>query len=227
MVHIYTAADFKPRDLVFSALEKNRQGGKQVFVSAVGNKSKIVIQTPAMHLPWGVSVYQDASTGTPQSWTLDLSFRDNEDFLKVVQEMDEVMLDVATQRSAEWFGKQMPRELVAEFYRPLVRLANNPQYAPTLKIKVPASNGHELARFFDEEKNPVPLEYVTKNSKVKVIAELSPVWFLNKQVGITWKAVQVAVVERTRNFEDFAFRDDEEDKENATTTPTPTPYLEI
>ena len=203
--------EFAPASLAFSTLEKNRQGGKQVFVSSAGSKSRIVLQTPVMALPFGVTPYQDAASGTIQSWSLDVSFRGHEtdpgiaDMLALMRGLDDKIVDVATERSVEWFGKAMSREIVSEFTRKLVKDPANPQYAPTMKIKIPCVNGQETTKFYDENRQLVPLEYVTKGSSVRVIMELSPVWFLNKNLGVTWKALQVAVVSKPRVMEEYAF----------------------
>jgi hypothetical protein len=209
MSTVLTAAEFQPASLTFSALQKNSQGGKQVFVSREGTKSKIVLQTPVLSLPFGITPYQDASTGSIQSWSMDVSFRNNPEFLELMHGVDEALVAVATNRSQEWFQKQLTPEVVAEFTRKLVKEPNNPQYAPTMRIKIPCVNGQEQAKFYDENREVVPLEYVTKGCSVKVIMELSPVWFLNRTVGISWKALQVAVVGKPKSIGDYAFVDDE------------------
>lgn len=208
-------SEFKPSELSFSNLEKNRLGGKQCFVSRAGTKSKVLLQTPALTLPWGITPFQDVNSGNVQSWSLDVSFKGHEtdpaiaEFLAKMRALDEALVDVATARSQEWFGKSMSRELVAEFTRKFVREPTNPQYAPTMKIKIPCVNGMEVTKFYDETRQPVPLEYVSKGSQVRIIMELSPVWFLNKSVGLTWKAVQVAVVSRPRVIQEYAFVEDQ------------------
>lgn len=202
--------DFRPSALVFSTLEKNRAGGKQVFINREGARGKVMLQTPEMHLPFGITPYQDAATGAIQSWSADVSFRDQPEFLDRMRELDQALVRVATERSAEWFGKAMSAEVVAEFTRKLVKEPNNPQYSPTMRVKVPCINGQETTKFYDAQtREMVPLEHVLKGSTVKIIMELSPVWFLNKTVGISWKAVQIAVVTRpARAIDDFAFVDD-------------------
>lgn len=208
-------SEFTPSQLSFSGLEKNRQGGKQVFVSRPGTKSKILLQSPPLYLPFGITPYQDASSGTIQSWSMDVSFRGHEEdpavaeFLAKMRELDEALVTVATERSAEWFGKPMGSEIVGEFTRKFVKEPANPQYAPTMKVKIPCVNGQETTKFYNEYREPVPMEYVTKGSQVRIIAELSPVWFLNKNLGMTWKAVQVAVVSCPRVIQEYAFVDDD------------------
>lgn len=209
MSTVLTASEFSPASLTFSSLQKNSQGGKQVFVSREGNKSKVVLQTPVLSLPFGITPYQDASTGAIQSWSLDVSFRDTPEFLELMRGVDEALVAVATERSQEWFQKQLTPEVVAEFTRKLVKEPSNPQYAPTMRIKIPCVNGQEQTKFYDENREVVPLEYVTKGCSVKIIMELSPVWFLNRTVGISWKALQVAVVGRPKSIGDYAFVDDE------------------
>lgn len=206
--------EFQPASLAFSNLEKTRQGGKQVFVSRPNTKNKIVLQTPVMTLPFGITPFQDASTGAIQSWSLDVSFRGHEtdkgmaDMLALMRQLDEKIIEVATDRSPEWFGKAMTREIVSEFTRKLVKDPANPQYAPTMKIKIPCVNGQETTKFYNEQRELVPLEYAaTKGTQVRIIMELSPVWFVNKIFGMTFKALQVAVVSRPKVMEEYAFVD--------------------
>ena len=201
-------SDFSPASLSFSPLMKNAQGGKQVFVSMEGSKTKIVLQTPTMTLPFGITPYTDPVSGLIQSWSMDVSFRDNEEFMQLMRDVDTKVMEGATERSPDWFGKPMTHEIVSEFCRKMVKDPNNPQYAATMKIKIPSINGEETTKFYDENREVVPLSYVTKGSKVKVIMELSPVWFLNKNLGMTWKALQVAVISRPGTIDEFAFVDE-------------------
>lgn len=221
---------FEPAQLTFSALEKNRAGGKQVFISREGYRGKVMIQTPEMHLPFGITPYQDAATGAIQSWSLDVSFRDQPEFVEAMRALDQSLVRVATERSTEWFGKAMSAEVVSEFTRKLVKEPNNPQYAPTMRVKIPCINGQETTKFYDaQSRQMVPLEHVLKGSTVKIIMELSPVWFLNKTVGISWKAVQVAVITRpARTIDEYAFVDDTGVGETATgETPLPEMAIEM
>ena len=183
------ASGFTPVTVQFSSLEKNRKGGKVVFVGlpgADGQRQKILLQTPTMALPFGVSPYQDAATGEIQSYSLDASFRGSDtdprvaDFLAKMREMDEVMLDVAVANSKEWFGKPMSKEIVAEFHRKLVKDPANPQYAPVIKFKVQLQNGQPNAMFFDEKRQPCDIDYFTKGTTFKGIIELDRIWFVNK-----------------------------------------------
>lgn len=197
------ASGFTPVTVQFSSLEKNRKGGKVVFVGlpgADGQRQKILLQTPTMALPFGVSPYQDAATGEIQSYSLDASFRGSDsdpriaDFLAKMRELDEVTLDVAVANSKEWFGKPMSKEIVSEFHRKLVKDPANPQYAPVIKFKVQLQNGQPNAMFFDEKRQPCDIDYFTKGTTFKGIIELDRIWFVNKVRAFLARACGAGVV---------------------------------
>jgi hypothetical protein len=146
MAHIILANVFDPKAVTFSALEKNKKGGKVIFIGipdASGQRQRITLQTPPLALPFGVSPYTEASTGEVQSYSLDVSYRGADaspkvaEFLAKMRELDDVLLDVAVENSKEWFGKKMSKEILSEFYRKLVKDSATPgQYPPVTKFKV-------------------------------------------------------------------------------------------
>ena len=217
-VILYTA--FDGRNVRFSPLEKNKKGGKIVNVfyeGPEGGKRRIIMQTPIVSIPFGVTPYQEVSTGEIQSYSIDISFRNvttdpkMADFLDRMRGLDDILLEAGVANSKEWFGKPMNKELVQEFCRKLIKEPSNPQYPPTMKVKVQLVNGEPSALFFDENRNPVKLDYFTKGTTCKMIMELSSVWFVNKNFGITWRLVQAAVVSRPRRLEGYSFQDDDVD----------------
>lgn len=210
---------FDPSKLQFSGLEKNRKGGKVVFVGltdpATGERQRVTIQTPTLALPFGVSPYQEATTGEIQSYSLDVSFRGYDadpvmaDFMARMRTLDDVLMRTAVTESKEWFGKKMSAEIVAEFFRKLVKDPSNPKYAPVMKVKVPLANGEPAALFFDEHRNPTTIDYLVKGSTVKLLMEVDRVWFVNKNFGVTWRLLQAAVVSRPVRLDGYSFVDDE------------------
>ena len=208
---------FEPSALTFSGVEKNKKGGKVVYIGTGANgKDRVMLQTPAMVMPFGVTPYQESPGGDIQSYSVDVSFRTADvdpkvsDFQARIQGLDEVILQTAIDRSEEWFGRKMTRDLVAEFYRKLVN-DKNPQYAPVLKIKVGVGmTGEPSAQFYDESRNPVGIEYLGKGTTVKMICEVSSVWFVNKTFGATFRLVQAAVVSKPRRLQGYAFQEDDD-----------------
>lgn len=210
---------FSPAALQFSGLEKNRKGGKVVFLGlpdpATGERQRVTIQTPTLALPFGVSPYQEATTGEIQSYSLDVSFRGHDadpvmgDFIARMRDLDDVLIRTAVENSKEWFGKKMSAEIVAEFFRRLVKEPSNPKYAPVMKVKVPLANGEPAALFFDEHRRPCGIDYLVKGSTVKLLMEVDRVWFVNKNFGVTWRLLQAAVVSRPVRLDGYSFMDDE------------------
>ena len=208
---------FDPTEVKFSNLDKTRKGGKIVYVS-LGNdrRARVMMQTPNVSLPFGVTPYTEASTGEIQSYSIDLSFRGHdadpkmEEFLAKMRALDEILIKQGVDNSTAYFGKAMSRDLVIEFYRKLVKDPNNPQYAPTMKCKVPVVSGEPTTLFFDENRAPTTIDTISKGCTVRMILELSSVWFVNKNYGATWKVVQCLVTSRPKRMDTFAFVDDGE-----------------
>jgi hypothetical protein len=202
---------FDASALQFGPLDKNRKGGKIVGINDGSNsRRRIMIQTPVVALPFGVSEF--LNTDQTKSYTIDLSFRGHDadpgmaDFLARMRQLDEELLSVAVARSPEWFGKKMGKDVVKEFMRKLVKDPSNPQYAPTMKVKVPIVNGEPACQFFDENRQPVGIDYITKGTTAMMILELSPsVWFVNKNFGVSWRLAQLAVMSKPGRLDGFAF----------------------
>ena len=215
---IYSA--FEPANVSFGKTDVMRNGGKIVNLSYPGAR-RIQLQTPTVSLPFGVNEpFKGGNGGDVQSYSVDLSFRGYDEssamaaFLAKMREIDAIVLKKACENSPEWFGKQTSAEVIQELYRPLVRDAKDPQYAPTMKVKIPVVGGVPSASFFDEDRGPVQMDYLTKGTTAKFIIEVSSVWFVNKNFGVTWRLVQALVVSRPSSSTapgGFAFADDPSD----------------
>lgn len=215
MSQIVMSSNFDPHAVTFGPVEKNKKGGKVVYIGfGAGGKERIVIQTPSMLMPFGVTPYQETPGGDIQSYSVDVSFRTADvdpkvaEFQQKIQTLDDVLISTATEHSQEWFGKKMTKDLVAEFYRKLIN-DKNPQYPPVLKVKVGVGlNGEPAAQFYDESRNSVPISYLGKGCTVKLICEVGSVWFVNKTFGATFRLVQAAVVSKPRRIQGYAFQED-------------------
>ena len=212
---IQLAATFDPATIQVGSVDKTRKGGKIVYLSNEDG-SRIVLQTPAMPLPFGLTPYEVG--GDIQSYSLDLSFRQADTdpkvqgFLDMVKGLDAFLIDVATERSEEWFGKKQSRELVAEFYRKVLNDKRSGEYPPTVKTKVGLNSmGEVTSQFFDENRQPTPIENLTKGATIKTIVELSSVWFVNKTFGVTFRVSQAQVVHKPSSVgREYAFQNDDD-----------------
>ena len=68
-------------------------------------------------------------------------------------------------------------------------------------------------QIFDTDKSSIGIEDVPRGSSVKVIAEIASVWQVGAGTlwGVTWRAVQILVVEKPNKLSEFAFVDDGDD----------------
>jgi hypothetical protein len=212
---------FEPANVAFSPVEKTKLGSKIVYVSYKpdsGPSKRLLLQTPIMSMPFGLQCYDNDSVNA-SSYSIDLSFKnsDNDDaaiaqFLEKMKALDSLVLDAGTVNSQDWLGKNYTREVVSEFYRPVVR-QNNVDYPPTMKVKVPSSQGQISIPIFDETKQLSDVTCLQKGSRVRAIVELSAVWFMNKTFGMSFRLVQVGVVSRPfkQLGQSYAFADDGDD----------------
>ena len=190
---------------------------------AYNGSNRIVLQTPAMRCPFGVSSFAGDGEGKNDSKSLDMSFaNDYQDpsstsaiFLAKLREIDDWMLDVAVANSTQWFGKSITREVLAEFYRPLCS-HRNPEYPPMTRVKVPTyalKSGQPAFTVFSEQREKVELDAISRGSVVRCIVEVSSVWFLNKTFGVSLKLVQAAIVSSPSRMDEYAFAADGEEED--------------
>jgi hypothetical protein len=213
-ITLYT--NFDASLINFDPITRNKRGGKMCYMSYGPAKKRIFVQTPPLACPFGVGQYVDEKSGEI-SYSIDVAFRDLETdaktktFYDKMLGLNDVILTHAVKNSGEWLGKTMSRDVVAEFYRSLIKDPKDPKYSPTMKIKIPLVNSQPSVDIFSEDKEKVALDYVTKGSTIRCILELKAIWFVNKNFGCTWQLVQAGVVSRPQKFVGWAFKDDDED----------------
>lgn len=215
---IIPASKFMSTAARFGAVEKNKMGGKFVpIVDENGQKFRLTIQTPALALPFGISAYRERPDADVSSYSIDVSFRGLDtdpkiaSFLERMREFDEHMLDSAVLHSKEWYGgKQKSREVLEDSYRRLVKEHPEGKYAPVMKIKIPMLNGKPNCSFFDVDRSSIGVEDIPKGAVVKVICEVTQVWFVGSTWGVTWRALQVLVTSKPDRLGEFAFQDDDD-----------------
>lgn len=201
--------NLEPNEIQAKPMVKNSKGGKKVPL-VDKNDQKIVIQTPEMEVTFNTSSYLD-NCGKPESYSVACTLDElQQHFLETLKALDKHLIDLAVENSVEWFGKEYSRDWVEGGYRRIV-VHKNTDYPPFFKTKVCIGhNGTPNVQVYDENKNKVGIEYLTKGSRVKLICETSPVWFVNRTFGVTLTLLQAAVVSRPqRTLQDYAFVEDD------------------
>ena len=203
-------SDFAPREqMTFSSMVKTAKGQKLVYINTP-QKQKVRVQTPAMRAIFGLSRFDDTNTGN-SSFSLDLSFNGRSEnpkldkFLTTLRDMDAYLLDLAHERSSEWFGKEMSKEILAEFHKPCVRDASDPKYEPTVRLKLTP-----YSEIYDESRQKVDMDQIVKGSVVRAIIEPA-FWTVNKSFGISLRVLQLEIISRPSGVSGFAFAADDDD----------------
>jgi hypothetical protein len=207
--------DFDASLINFDVASKNKMGGKMVRVTYGPNKQPLRIQSPDLYLPFGVGAYADEKTGEVV-YSIDAALKGYQDnpkvkaFHEMLTAIDDRIVGTCVERSPEWLGKPMGREVVQEFFRPLVKPPRDEKYSPLFKIKI--TNTGAPPRVFDmkDPGNPKDLDFVIKGSTARFIVTIPSVWFVNKTFGVSARLFQAAVTSRPIQNENFAFAEEED-----------------
>jgi len=218
--NIILAKNIDASEFSYEPVKKNAAGGNVVYLKYTG-MPKLVIQTPIVSAPFGLSSLTDDKTGAVK-YSLDVSFRGMDEDPKIAQfhdkmkELDEMLIDEGVKNSAAWFGRKVSKEVIQEFYRPLVKPAKDPEkYAPTMKFKLMAGRSGDLnVECFDATKQLVNVkDALVPGSKVQAILECNKVWFVNKTMfGISWNLVQLRI-QPSDKIAGFSFMEDSDAEE--------------
>jgi hypothetical protein len=209
---------FHNANITCSNVQKNKAGGNFVHLNYEGYK-KIIVQTPFLSVPFGLSEFTTDSGLI--KYSTDVSFMNKmadtkiETFMNKMKSLDEFMIKLAVEHSVSWFGKKMSQEVVENLYRPILKESKDPEkYAPTMKLKIRNNDDKLQVESFDMQRNEFNLHSLIPGSKVRCIIELAPVWFVNKQFGLTFNIIQIQVDSPSRMVGwSFNPEDDEDNDE--------------
>lgn len=205
---ITPASEFDAKKIEFSALRKGKMGNKTVYINTSDSK-KLYVQLPFMRAPYGLSAYTDESTGKT-SYSLDLSFdaenAEAMEFMKKLEELDNRILDIAAENSEQWLGKKFHRDVLAQaLYKPLIRVAKDPQYPSTFKIKILTKpDGGFVPEVYNFQRERVDLDTMQKGQRCCAIVDFSSLWFVDSKFGATVRLSQL-LLDRSEKLQSFAF----------------------
>jgi len=217
MSNIVDSSNFKSNNLAFSIPKQLPSGAKQAYVNY--NGQKLVMQTAMeMSVPFGLNI---ADKFGPPEYSVELSFRGNEqnagikDFMDVISQIDEKLLEEGVKNSKSWFKADLSRDVVKAFYTPSLKYSKDKEgnllnYPPNIKLKLRKLDNDFETKFYDVNGKPykdVPLEdLLAKGVQVTAIMECAGVWFAGSKFGLTWRAKQIAVHKLPDKIADFAFK---------------------
>lgn len=210
-------SSFNSKNITISAPRTLQSGAKQAYLNYGGER--LVMQTAvSMSVPFGLNV---ADKFGPPEYSVELSFRGHEqrpeikEFMDVIAQIDEAMLNEGVKNSKTWFKSELSRDVVKAFYTPSLKYSKDKEgnvlnYPPNLKLKLRKINNDFESKFYDINGNPykgIPVEdLLVKGVQVTAIIECAGVWFAGSKFGLTWRAKQIAIHKLPEKIADFAFK---------------------
>jgi hypothetical protein len=226
---IVTAKDFDIKQLYIDPVpQRNKSGGKYIRVCYGPKKSNLRLQSPNVYMPFGVSSFEDDKGVTTQS--IEVSLRGHDDpakpvmqlFHNVLHAIDEAILDAAEANSKAWFGKELPKALLRDLQKTLIKPPRDPRYAPLLKTKaVRDYKTNEMPRIFDihDMQTVHGLDYIIKGTTGKITFILPSIYLIQKTFGVSARLLQVVVTNRPALDEGCLLVPDDDDDDVPPTAP--------
>jgi hypothetical protein len=227
MNSIVLPSNLNVSSISYSAPRTLDNGGRMIYMNL--NRSPIVIQTPEMVAPYGVSNWNDDGKG-PDKYTLDLSFKGKEIreklnvFFEKMTALDKKLVHDGVDNSMTWLKKKInSADVVEALYTPIVKHAKDKttgeitdKYPPTMKMKLPCINGAFQCEVYDTKRRQVNLKELIDNgslkgAKVTAIIQCQGLWVAGGKYGCSWKVLQMRV-SPPQAIKGYAFKDIEEDK---------------
>lgn len=226
MSSIILPTDLDVSSVSFSAPRTLDNGGRAIYMSL--NRSPIVLQTPEMIAPYGVSNWNDDGKG-PDKYSLDLSFKGKDDrdnlrtFFDKMSELDKKLVRDGMENSMTWLKKKYnSTDVVEALYTPMIKYAKDKatgettdKYPPTFKLKIPFVNGQFQCEVYDNKRNSIDIKQLIDNgsmkgAKVTAIIQCLGLWVAGGKFGCTWKVLQMRVAP-PQTIKGYAFKDVEDD----------------
>lgn len=220
MDSIVLPGDFDASKITYSEPRVLDNGGKVIYISY--NKKKLIMQTPEMVAPFGLSKWNNEGTGVDK-YSLDLSFKDKASrpvlskFFDGLKDMDTKLVADGFANCQTWLKKPFKSlDVVEALYTPIIKHAKDKsgevtdKYPPTFKMTIPFNGTNFTCDVYDADRNAVDLlSLETKGAKVSAIVQCVGIWVAGTKFGCSWKVLQMKVSPPAR-IKGYAFKEIDE-----------------
>jgi hypothetical protein len=205
---VIQSSEFDVTRITYSPIRTLENGGKVVYLS-YNKGQRLILQTPEMVAPFGVSRWS-ADKGGPESLSIDLSFKNRdsreklETFYERLMALDKKLVDDGLENSQAWLKRRITsREVVENLYTPMVRFPKDrvtgeviDKFPPTFKVKLPMKDGKIIVDTYDSSRNRIDIDEIVDNLKgarVTALIQCVGVWIAGGKFGCSWKVLQLKV----------------------------------
>lgn len=168
-------------------------------------KIPLLIQTPKMNIKNPISINKNRCY-------IEFDLSDNKEFLNLIKKIDEKNVMLTTEYSDEWFGKQIPMNIIDDYYRtPLFE--NEENIHIKYRIHLDKKKCPDLQIYNNDNKLITYEEYNSLTDiKSVCIVQFIGLRFLKKQFIPEWKVVQIKAY---NNKKDLPYMFCDEDNYNS------------
>jgi hypothetical protein len=193
---------FDATRLTFDKLSKNKRGSKSVKIGYAGH-SNVLIQTPVLYLPMGLSVFSEED-GARENVSLPCSLNCEDpkvaQFVRVIKDIEEMVAAHCANNSSELFGRSLSPESISTIYTSPIKEGrakpDGDAWPPLLRVKV-SSMSQTAPRVFDLSREEIAWDTTPSSYKrysVRLLLQLQPIWFVGKGFGISFRVQQMSIV---------------------------------
>lgn len=191
---------------------------KMVYLNI--NNSPVMIQTPKMRTPFGMSKYEMDQGNTKYTLNLSLQGMDvdktKKEFFEFILKFEEHVKEYVKKNSVALLKKKhLSDDMCNEIFSSSIKYSKNRNYAPTFHLKLPYFNNKFGFAAFDNNYEDIAdfnESTISKSTEMVTVIKSNGIWCGSNGFGCTWKIVQLKICEsEKRDVDDkkFAFLDDE------------------
>lgn len=180
--------------LSFSEPSVNNSGGLSVYMKY--NNKLIYIKSPMSTLQTDL-----CKNGCVNKF-LSLQFTDIS-FQSFLSDLDMYILKQAFVNNKKWFGKSIDEKTINSIYKR--------NTIDNFKLKIPLSTNKTFnGIIYDEHRNIIDQSYIKYGCSVQFILEITGLYFIGNEFGISWKTIQIKV-KPNDTLTYYAFNDNSDD----------------
>lgn len=187
------AAEIDLADVTFSAPKMTNNGGRIVYINH--GATPLVVRTPMLYAPFGMSVWNDDAGGP--KYSLDLSLRDYDDAESETKAFYDFISALETKVKTESNASGWFRNGATGAFGSVLK-HKNPNHPPTMKFNVPSSGGAPSVDIVDEAGLPVDMSEenipVFTRAHISLEAQCTGVWMHGGRFGISFRALRGTIV---------------------------------
>jgi hypothetical protein len=200
---VLTVSSFDAKKLSVSDIKKLDNGSSQVYINYDGKRLRL--QAPRMSVPYDAGDYKEN-----KKYKVSFSFKGMDSnpkvaaYFKVLEAIDNFVIDAATKNAAKWF--KMPgasRDVVSTIYTPSVKYSidaatgDRRDLPPTQSVALKTPKGAFDTEMYDHRNQSIegltPVEVLRRNAEVTPIVDATGIWVADKKFGLSWKLHQVRI----------------------------------